>query len=763
MALTFNYKITEMIRYFFFSLVLSLSQLLSAQDFILQDWYWNYPQVENRMRWAEYLSTRADEVADAGFTYVWLMPLSQGSGGGYSVGYDVQDYYNLGDKGLNRYGQRRHLDFLLDSLKARGLKTIADVVYNHRDGGRAEVNPALRDYMYQLSYAGVGNGDNAYPSDRYRLALPLGGSTDNFSGDYYFKVRSKTMHPRYFGKEYYFEAWTNKKGKSNEPLLQEAEPNGGGDCGQPFNIMAVQRVIKGSVDAGGCGIDEYKITLDTSDFYATGDTLWMTLQTANAAGYGDHADLYFHGIWAAEQSRDISDQVLYQTFTDFSKVWSGKGIMNWKDFKPNGNPTGLSGDWDGMWFYYDIDQYAPNARKVLFEFTDWLWTDIGIRGLRLDAVKHFDPAFVGDLLDYMHDKGHDPGIVVGEYYDGNGALLKGWVDAVKAAMDADTRQAIEPRVFDFSLRYSLKEACDAFGYDVRNVFHSSLADAYGASGFETVTFVGNHDFRSKEQKVQNDPILAYAYILSNNQLGIPCVYYPDYFKRPDDAGKIKGLMEAHKKYIYGASARYYLNNYSSPYSSNFISGYPNTSLIYQLSGSASGREVVVAINFSGETLKVDQSVEMAALSEGDTMTDIFGFSAYPYALVKNGQMYMELPPRSFSVWVQGDLQQHLIPTDPPFQSTGMEAQAHEQTWDLNISLYPNPATDYTVLGFRQKKAEALSYVLYAPDGRVLRQGNILAAIEGQIKIPVSGLPTGIYQILLRSANRMRSASLIIAH
>ena len=752
-----------MLRLSLFALAFLTFHFLAAQDFILQDWYWNYPQTENRMRWAEYLSTRADEVADAGFTYVWLMPLSQGTGGGYSVGYDVRDYYNLGDKGLNRYGQRRHLDYLLDSLKAFGLKPIADVVYNHRDGGRAESNPALRNYMYQLSYAGVGSGDNAYPSDRYQLALPLGGSTANFSGDYYFKVRSKTMHPRYFGKEYYFEAWTRKKGKSNKPLLLESEPNGGGDCGQPFNNMAVQRVIKGTVDDQGCGIDEFKITLDTSDFYESGDTLWMTLRTGNAAGFGDHADLYFHGIWAAEQGRDIADEVLYQTFTDFSRVWSGKGIMNWRDFKPNGTPTGLSGDRDGMWFYYDIDQAAVNARQVLFEFTRWLWAEIGIRGFRLDAVKHFDPAFVGDLLDFMHDQGYDPGMFVGEYYDGNGALLKGWVDAVKAAMDADTRAAIDVRVFDFALRYSLKQACDAFGYDVRQVFNSSLVDAFGASGFETVTFVGNHDFRTKEQKVQNDAILAYAYILSNNQLGVPCVYYPEYFKRPKDAGKINALIEAHKKYIFGASARYYLNNYSSSYSSNFISGYPNTSLIYQLSGTAGGRDVIVAINFAGETLKVDQSVDMGQLSEGDTLTDIFAFSAYPYALVRNGQIYMELPPRSFSIWVQGDLQDRIIPSDPPFRPTGLGSLGQVHADDLSIALYPNPATDFVLLNFRQQSAADLEYQLCAVDGRILRSGCEKLAVEGKIKIPVSDLPTGIYRVTVRSGGRLRSASLLIGH
>src|ERR1035438_1167288 len=95
--------------------------------------------------------------------------------------------------------------------------------------------------------------------------------------------------------------------------------------------------------------------------------------------------------------------------------------------------------------------------------------------------------------------------------------------------------------------------------------------------FNVVTFVGNHDFRDPGQYIQNDPILAYAYILSNNQIGVPTVFYPDYYYVPGFTNtglknQIDKLMLVHKNYIYGSTARDYLTRFSSPYYENFNNG-----------------------------------------------------------------------------------------------------------------------------------------------------------------------------------------------
>jgi alpha-amylase len=299
----------------------------------------------------------------------------------------------------------------------------------------------------------------------------------------------------------------------------------------------------------------------------------------------------------------------------------------------------------------------------------------------MDAVKHFTPEFVGDMLDELHDNSMSPQIVVGEVFDLTASVLAGWVNSVYTYMDNDTKNSISPRVFDFALRDHLRKACDETATsDTRNIYSNSVV-ATGLSGYNVVTFINNHDFRDNSgysSLIQNDAILAYAYILTNNQVGVPMVFYPDYFGYPTDETKfpyfpsnkaplsddIDKLISVNNNYIYGSTSIDELNRYSTPYSSNYISGNAYQSLIYQLSGGVAGKEVIVAINFSGVNLQVDHEIGMYnGLMAGSQLYDIVGNSAHPYAQVNSSnQIYIDLPPRSWSVWVQGNPVVPLSPT-----------------------------------------------------------------------------------------------------
>ncbi len=71
-------------------------------------------------------------------------------------------------------------------------------------------------------------------------------------------------------------------------------------------------------------------------------------------------------------------------------------------------------------------------------------------------------------------------------------------------------------------------------------------------------------------------------------------------------------------------------------------------------GIPNNRDVIVAINYAGETLKIDQEINLSNVQEGDTFTDVIGNSKFPYAVVKNKMIYIELPSRSYSVWVKDE-------------------------------------------------------------------------------------------------------------
>lgn len=83
---------------------------------------------------------KARELADAGFTAVWLPPAYKGMGGLNDAGYAVYDTYDLGEfdqRGCVRtkYGTRRQYLAAIKALRNEGIQVYADAVLNHRMGG----------------------------------------------------------------------------------------------------------------------------------------------------------------------------------------------------------------------------------------------------------------------------------------------------------------------------------------------------------------------------------------------------------------------------------------------------------------------------------------------------------------------------------------------------------------------------------------------------------------------------------------------------
>jgi len=655
----------------FLFLFLSITGVSRSQQVFMQGWYWDYPKTATGKSWADTLRLKAAALKQAGVSHIWFPPHAVASFGTNSNGYDPKDLF-IGNQ-TTGLGTRPALNSMLSEFTNQGIVPVADVIYNHRDGGAPEVNTPVKNYITNFYTA----AKEPFPSDRFRCALPLGGSSGNGAGDYYFKISSKTGDNRFNGYGYRVFMQTNTVGFQGLPALTESEPNGGGDCGQPNNTAQLGRDMNAFVETtSGCNTDEFRLTLTAGDFNAAGDTLFIYLN--NTGGYSDHR---IYGVYSAPRGQDIVSDILYQTYTNYSGMPSGRGQMSFEFFKPNtanAATTFLNGDWDGMYFFYDYDQFQKRTKDTLIEYTKWNWSELGVRGFRMDAVKHFTPEFVGDMLDSLHHYGMDPSMVVGEWYSTNASELSGWITNVKSFMNAATQAAINPKIFDFTLRENLRQACDNGGFDARNIFNGSLRDAAGMSGFNVVTFVNNHDFRDASgfaSLIRNNPNLAYAYILTNNQLGVPTIFYPDYYGYPAPSGglysyhpttlppyntEIDRLLQVLKLYVNGSPSVDYLNRFGTPYSSNFIQGTSDKALIYQLQGFAGNgnRDVIVAINFGNTTLRVDHGINTRGglIAPGTSFTDILGRSAFPFQVVNgSNQVYIDLPAHSYSVWVQGSL------------------------------------------------------------------------------------------------------------
>jgi len=750
---------------------------MQAQDVMMQGFYWDYPTLYGIERYSQHLQGQIPDMKEAGFTYLWLPPLSRAAGGRSSTGYDVMDYYDLGEygQGATKFGTRADVNNTINLLHANGIGAVADIIYNQRAGGAPEVNNAVKGWIENYNSGSVAAGNNPYPSDRFYAYVLLGGTSHNSTGTYYIKIRSASQSSNFYGFPYTLQVSTHKVPMPVDSVILAAgasweyEPNDGGSCGSGpadtsnFYILGTEKFA--NIDAGGCGVDEFRLKLDTSMFNVAGDTLFIRIGNTNANSLANFSDQYVYGIWYDSLATDLYSQVQYVTNTDFTHMPSGKGYMNWSNFKPNGAPTNLGGDWDEMLFYYDIDQNVSSTQSVFGNYVEWMFDSVKIDGMRMDAVKNYNYAAVSQILDSLNEHNHNPGMVVGEFYDYNPSSLTGFISNVNAGLSQGARSSINMRVFDFALRGALKSACDQYGYDARNLFSSGMVNGAGGVAANSVTFINNHDFRDPGQPVTNNPELAYAYILTNNFLGVPCVYYLDYFTNNFMRGRIKGLMHANKKWIKGATSVDYLSRFNSPYSQYYAgTQLPSTTVIYQQQNPSTGDDVIVAINFAGDSLNVYQQLNMANLSVGDTLTDIFGVASPPTltTVTANRELHIMLPPRSFTIYVKGNHIDSLI-------SLGDTIAAVDTTVHTSIpqvksassfaTVYPNPFSSMIMVSMNGPQDETVTAQLYDIAGRLIYSDSGMTR-DGKLVMNPSIDNSGIYFLKLSTANRSETYKVI---
>ncbi|MGI0487089.1 alpha-amylase [Pantanalinema rosaneae CENA516] len=122
---------------------------------MMQYFHWYTPA--DGSHWED-IAAKASELADAGFTAIWLPPAYKGSGGANDVGYGVYDLFDLGefdqkDTIRTKYGTRQQYLAAVRSLQTAGIQVYADAVLNHKDGGDATekvmATPFQADNRYQ--------------------------------------------------------------------------------------------------------------------------------------------------------------------------------------------------------------------------------------------------------------------------------------------------------------------------------------------------------------------------------------------------------------------------------------------------------------------------------------------------------------------------------------------------------------------------------------------------------------------------------------
>lgn len=104
---------------------------------IIQYFHWYSPA--DGTLW-EQVTEKAKELANAGFTALWLPPAYKASGGKEDVGYSIYDLFDLGefeqrDTIRTKYGTREQYITAIKTAQRLGIQIYADGVFNHKNGG----------------------------------------------------------------------------------------------------------------------------------------------------------------------------------------------------------------------------------------------------------------------------------------------------------------------------------------------------------------------------------------------------------------------------------------------------------------------------------------------------------------------------------------------------------------------------------------------------------------------------------------------------
>ncbi|UII30831.1 alpha-amylase [Fulvivirga ulvae] len=110
---------------------------------LMQAFYWDVPAGGT---WYNTVKSKLASWDAAGFSAIWLPPVSKAQNGPFSMGYDPADYFDFGHYNQHgsvetRFGSKSELQSLISTAHNLNIDVYADIVINHNSGGDLEANP----------------------------------------------------------------------------------------------------------------------------------------------------------------------------------------------------------------------------------------------------------------------------------------------------------------------------------------------------------------------------------------------------------------------------------------------------------------------------------------------------------------------------------------------------------------------------------------------------------------------------------------------
>ena len=141
---------------------------------VLQAFWWDCWNQRYPQDWYTYLAKLSPRLRSLGFDGIWIPPPAKGNAGINSMGYDIFDHYDLGDKdqkgtAATRFGDKDSLLRLIAVAHANGLEVYPDIVLNHVMGGEEDAD-APDDRYKRFRYRSFSGGRNGrWPKDHWNF------------------------------------------------------------------------------------------------------------------------------------------------------------------------------------------------------------------------------------------------------------------------------------------------------------------------------------------------------------------------------------------------------------------------------------------------------------------------------------------------------------------------------------------------------------------------------------------------------------------
>lgn len=720
-------------------IVSGLTTMTQAQDDVMmQAFYWDVPVDASGFNgtWWDSLSAKANAMSTSGFTGMWLPSPSKGNFGIYDMGYGIYDHYDLGNynqKGTTetRFGSRAELEAMIDSMHNNGIEVYADMVLNHiyTDGdyystnNDLESNPDVKDYVFDQAYRG-GVQYQSYPTNEITWVIP-----NAAAGTYYIQIDGYNLDWGAAKTERGYDVmidWTG--GGATTTTAWESEPNNG--SGNYNTVSSSGTTTRGHMD-NSTDIDEFEITLSSSSDIVIKITARKEGTDSGGAWEWQWADqnngYYPIAVWFS--GNNLANTTLEaQTGTGISyPTHTGTGEANYSWDHNDFHPVDGS-DWLGYpgndevitntkFFGNDLNTFSPTVIGRLEDFGDWMASEIGFDGFRLDFVRGFQETFVADWVNNLPLLNGSQRFIVGEYW-GNAQSIHSWVtnvDAGTSTVTTATTTGADVDAFDFPLKFALNGIVNntSGSADITSTLdHASMVrnnSGYSLSGTQIVTFVDNHDTGKEHDKwVFSDWDMAYAYILTHE--GRPCVFYSHYYGvEQEDAhsssyttqaptslqNDIDNLIHIRNNYLGGGLE--VLSADGNPYPS----GDAADVYVARRSGNGTKTGAIIVINDNSSSTKglwVDHTTGTSLWSNSYLVNVETGDSTYVYS---DGRVYVEATSRDFAVYVPASEFSTTLPKSKTIGTNTSETIPEDSKpggFEL-FDNYPNPFNPSTNISF----------------------------------------------------------------